>query len=191
MLITKNTLDTNGQGNALLLTDATGAYNGSNLTGYGSPNPVTSDFATYNVAIATPNSGTYLPTGSTYTFDIWDYFPTTDTTLQYTINSSSLGQGASELLPTGVYQLTTTAGTNTDPSVLYVYTNEYLVVPKIEQAVYQLLLSGSCDCVEQYLYLNDLLTLVNLAWSYGKKNQALYELNKLSNALLSLGITGL
>ena len=190
MLIIKNTLNTNGQGNALLLTDATGAYNGSNLTGYGSPNPEIADFATYVTEVTTPNSGTYLPTGSTYSFDIWDYFPTIDTTLEYIINSSSLGQGTGELLPTGVYSITSTAGTSADPSVLYVYTNEYLVVPKIEQAIYQLLLGNICDC-NKYLYLNDMYTLMNLAWSYGKKNEALYELNKLSNALLSLGKTNI
>lgn len=189
-LAIKNTLNTNGQGNALLLTDNTGIYNGSNLTGYGSPNPATSDFATYVSVITVPNPSTYLATGNAYSFSIWDTFPTTDTTLQYTINSSSLGQASGELLATGVYQLTTTAGTDTDPSVLYTYTNSYLVVPKIEQAIYQLLLSDSCDC-NKYLYLNDMYTLMNLAWSYGEQQKALYELNKLVNALLSLGFTGI
>jgi len=184
----KDTFNVNGQGNAILLTDATGSYNASNTGGYGTPNPDTSDITADSCSITLPNSSTYLSTGSTYTFDVFGTFPTTDTTLEYSIQSYSLGQGSGELLATGVYKLVRTASVG---STDYTYTNYYLVVPRVEQAVYQLLLSGNCCDCRDYTYLNDMLTLVQLAFSYGEINKSLCELNELINALNALGYTNL
>ena len=184
----KDTLGTNGQGNALLITDATGIYNGSNTGGFGTPNPETSDVTSDECIIIVPNSSTYLATGNSYTFNTFGTFPTTDQTLEYSIQSYSLGQSSGEILATGVYKLTRNVGVGASN---YGYTNSYLVIPRIEQAVYQLLLSGSCCDCRDYTYLNDMLTLVKLAFSYGEINKSLCELRALSNALLSLGKTNL
>lgn len=184
----KDTFNVNGQGIAVLLTDATGSYNASNLGGYGTPNPATSAVTADSCSITVPNTGTYLATGSTYTFNTFGTFPTTDTTLEYAIQSYSLGQGSGELLATGVYKLVRTVSVG---STDYTYTNYYLVVPRIEQAVYQLLLSGNCCDCTNYLYLYNMYTLMNLAFSYGEINKSICELNNLINALNALGYTNL
>lgn len=177
----------NEQGTALLITDTTGIYNVSNTGGYGTPNPATSAFTTDECTITIPNGNTFLATGSAFTITLYPTFPTEDETLEITISADQLGQSAGDLLATGVYKFERVA---TASSVDYSYTNYYLVYPKVKQAVWQLTLS-SYTVNPAYIEMNDMLSLIELAWSYGEQNKAIYTLQKLINLLIKYGKTNL
>lgn len=71
----------------LSVSETTGTYNAStNVGGYGAPNPTTGAIETYVLVITDPN-------GTQYTIDLeaTTLFPTTDSTVSYTIPLSSLG----------------------------------------------------------------------------------------------------
>ena len=185
-IVLKNDITTNESGTALLLTDTTGAYNISNTGGYGTPNPATSTFTADSCVITTPATS-LQPTGSAFTITLYPDFPTTDETLEISIASSQLGQGTGALLATGIYKFERTATSTTD----YTYTNYYLFFPKVRQAVWQLNLASALDTSTAVQQMLDMVTLIDLAWSYGETEKATYTLQKLINNLAKYGKTNL
>lgn len=74
----------------LSVSETTGAYNAlTNTDGWGTPNPETSDALTYVLTITDPD-------GVEYTIDLFaNGFPTTDSTIEYSIPLTSLGNRTS------------------------------------------------------------------------------------------------
>lgn len=71
----------------LLVSETTGTYNAlTNVGGYGNPNPETSEVSTYTLIITDPDN-------IQYTIDLFatTVFPTTDSTITYSIPLTSLG----------------------------------------------------------------------------------------------------
>ena len=70
----------------LIVSETTGAYNATtNVGGYGSPNPTTASVSSYSLVITSPDN-------TDYTINLFtNGFPTTDSTIQYSIPLASLG----------------------------------------------------------------------------------------------------
>lgn len=180
MSFTLNTnFTTTPDGSSFLIYDTTG----TGSTGYGAPNPVVSDFISDSVVITLP-AVDFWPTGSSYTIDLFGDFPTTNTDLSQTIYGTELGMDG--LVTTGVYDILRTIGDNDSPQNTYTYTSRYLFYPKVYQAVCELALTGT-----PLTEFNYMLWLINLSWSYGEQNKALYELQKLINLLAKYGKSNL
>lgn len=184
-----NTLTVIPSGQGFSITDSTGAYaNPGRTQGYGTPNPDVSDFRTYVSTITLPNASTYLPTGAAYPIILYGVFPTTSLTVAQTITSAQLGLGANALLPTGIYNLTTVASTNTES---YTYTNQYLVTTQLSQAVAQLRLADGCDCCNaiDYQEMTNMLNLACLQFSYNQVSRCICTIEALTNLLAKFGKT--
>lgn len=73
--------------NELVFSETTGIYNASsNLGGYGTPNPVTGNVISAVLTVISPSNQTYTINLFTTTF-----FPTSDTTFEYTLPLAQLG----------------------------------------------------------------------------------------------------
>lgn len=85
-LIPKLVFDLNNSCSELSFSETTGAYSVTNTGGYGAPNPATSDIETYVLVITAPD-------GTQYTIDLKNtgLFPTTNSTIVYTIPMALLG----------------------------------------------------------------------------------------------------
>ena len=71
----------------LVVSETTGAYNAqTNVGGYGHPNPETTEVGTYTLIITDPDNVQY-----TINLFATTVFPTTDSTIQYTIPMSQIG----------------------------------------------------------------------------------------------------
>lgn len=85
-LVTQLQFCLNNSCSELIVSETTGAYSLSNTGGYGTPNATTGDIETYLLLITDPS-------GTVYTIDLFDtgFFPTTDSTVEYSIPMASLG----------------------------------------------------------------------------------------------------
>lgn len=88
-LIPKLQFCLNNSCSELLISETTGAYNAlTNVGGYGAPNPELVEVLGYTLTITDPND-------VEYTIDLFGvgigYFPTTDSTIEYSIPLTSLG----------------------------------------------------------------------------------------------------
>lgn len=97
---------------SFIITDQTGVYNvNTNPGGYGAPNPVVGDFISANVTVTMCDTTTLLPTGQTYTINVYPTIPNT-TGAGYLIPNTSLGLAADQKIPDGVYKFYIEMDTN-------------------------------------------------------------------------------
>lgn len=140
--------------------ETTGAYNSlSNTTGWGAPNQTTGD-ATAATLVATN------PAGTSYTINLFSttYFPTTNTSLEYTIPMTSIGLASGASLTDGIWSFTYTVTTN---STTYTYNWTQAFYCQVQCCVYSMFkdLDVECDCsydtkqkaLDAYLLLKGLI----------------------------------
>ena len=89
----------------LLVSETTGVYNAlTNLGGYGAPNPTTAIVTSYSLVITDPSN-------VQYTINLFaNGFPTTDSTIEYSIPLSSLGNRT--VIEDGFWQFSWTVASN-------------------------------------------------------------------------------
>jgi len=104
-LIPKLNFCLNNSCSELLVNETTGVINPtSNVGGYGSPNPTTAIVTSYSLIITDPND-------VTYTIDLFaSNFPTTDSTMEYSIPLSLLGNRT--VIEDGFWQFSWTVASN-------------------------------------------------------------------------------
>lgn len=102
---------------SILLKELTGAYNALlNITGWGAPNPLTSDATAWSIIVTAPN-------GSITTISNPVGLPTSNNDLEYIITSSALGI-TSSVIPDGLYVIEYKA---TIASVVYTTGTKYFL----------------------------------------------------------------
>lgn len=60
---------------SIVVTDLTGAFSTTNLTGYGGPNADVSDFTAFNISITLPDPDTLLPSGTPVVVNAYNTLP--------------------------------------------------------------------------------------------------------------------
>jgi hypothetical protein len=167
---------------SFLFSELTGAYSTVNTTGWGAPNPEIVDAVSATLEITTPSE-------ITYTFDLYDDFPTTDSTQSYEVTGSVLGM--SDSLTDGKYTFVYTVVTEDDESVQTTYsiTKQLFTICSVECCVNRMLLDIedlNCDCnkvaKDKYLEAYTLLLALKHASTCGNEdtvNDLLTTINKL------------
>jgi hypothetical protein len=161
---------------SIAFSETTGVYSAINTTGYGDPNPLTSDF----------NSATLVLTFNDvdYTFDLTSSgFPTSDETKIFVINPSDIGQ--TDKISDGIYYLKyTISGDNGT----YFQTGVNAFYCNAECCVNQMLCDIDVDCecstnkLKEYIKATVLLEQLECAGNSDNVisfNNALTVLNKI------------
>lgn len=142
------------------------------------------------------------PSGVTYSFDLYDDFPTTDTTQEYTILNTQLGLNSSNKLLSGIYTVTyTLTGTEldgddlslTDPPGSWVATKtiQFLVsckeVCNLDKLASRITIDNCCDnqLMEDYIQAQAYLDLASNNAECQKLNLSVLFLQKVNNLLNS------
>lgn len=137
----------------LIVTETTGSYNAiSNTGGYGAPNPTTGSVSAYSLIITDPNDVSYTINLFTTT-----YFPTTDSTIEYSIPLTSLGNRT--VIEDGFWQFNwtvTSTGpvTSTGNSASYFTCNSECCVKAL---LAKIDLTTDCCCSDESSDTNDYL----------------------------------
>lgn len=118
--------------------EGTGAYSATtNTTGWGSPNPETSDATAATLTVTMPDGTT------TYSFNLLtEGFPTTDNTVGFEILGSDLGYGTNAQIDDGKYTFTYTVVT---PSQTYTTSKTKLFYCQTKCCVDRLLAQAAND----------------------------------------------
>ena len=134
----------------LTVTDSTGEYSGTNLTGWGTPNIELSDVSVATVTITDPDDVEHVVD---LVNDLGiDYLTATADTLEYDIDSTYFGLASTDTIPDGIYNF------------LYSITDTSLDVYTMERNI-ALYCNIGCE-------INDLLKMIPEQYSCNKCNTA-------------------
>lgn len=164
---------------SLVFTETTGAYSINNTSGWGLPNPIIADALTAILEITTPNN-------QIFTINLYNTFPTTNSTITENITNLDLGLISSSKFNDGLYifkyTVTTASNTYTQTIEKLLYCNASCCVDKM----FSLIKDPSCDCskdsVDKAMKAYTLLTTLKYAAECGNTSvfsSILDGLNKL------------
>lgn len=129
----------------LIFNETTGVYSTSNLTGYGTPNPLITAATNATLSVITPSAAYFFPLFSSG-------FPSFNTNSSYSISSTSLG--FSNGLEDGLYQFVYTVTiTITGVPTIFTLTQNFYITCNLQCCIDRMLLnldSSECDsCNEE------------------------------------------
>lgn len=130
-------------------TEQTKAYSTNNTTGWGTPNPATTDATSASLAVTTPGN-------VTYTFNLFtSSYPTTDFLQEYIILNTDLGYSSTETIEDGewtfVYTVVASSTTYTQTLRKFTYCNAKCCVYQMFKDIPD---DVSCDCCDDSIIEN-------------------------------------
>ncbi len=149
--------------------EETGAYSATNIVGWGAPNRATSTATEATLTITDPD-------GNDYTIDLFATgdFPTTDDTLEYSIDFTDIGLTTGDSLPDGIYTFLYSVTTVSGTTVVYTQTIRQAFYCQVQCCVYSMFkdLDLECDCSkdQKEKAINAYLLLKGLIYSSGCGN---------------------
>lgn len=129
---------------SLIFQETTGAYSATNTGGWGNPNRATSTATTAVLTITPPN-------GTSYDVNLFtSSFPTTNTSQEYEIEATSIGQSSGSKWPDGIYTFVYTVTTVSGTTEIYTQTVKQAFYCQVKCCVYSMFtdIDLDCDCSE-------------------------------------------
>lgn len=132
---------------SLVFTETTGEYSSSNITGWGSPNKLTSDAETAVLIVTTPS-------GADYTFNLFTEspaFPTSDDEREFVIDTTDIGGTTGSRIPNGLYLFRYSVTRTTATAFSYSQQIQQLFYCTARCCVNSMFadLDFECDCCEE------------------------------------------
>ncbi len=122
-----------------IFTETTGVYSAGNLTGWGAPNPLTSDATVATLTVTDPGGTSYVI--NLFTSD----FPSSNNSTEYTITFDEIGGAANTAITDGIYTFLYTV---TASDVTYTQTKISTLTCNVACCVYSMFkdIDFECDC---------------------------------------------